>query len=351
MLWIRRLNALALIGLGLLPRLALGSPEDATVRFEWTAPAGCPDTAAVQQRIAGLQERGPSADIRVTATISALAHDQWRLDLELHHFDGKESRTIVADDCETLADTAALLVAAASDHESSTGDAASGELIDDAKSEREGDPREAATEAPSSADEAAPREREADVQARELGASSSRRLSRPRSRLRAAARSEGLAGYGVLPGGDFGAGLALGLSTQKARFELGANYLAPRTARYEAHPEVGGRFSFAAAVVRGCPVWHVRQFEFPVCFGLEAGAVFGTGVGVDRILKPRGAWTAASLRPAVVWAPSRWIAVALHVEGVVPFVRRSFAVADLGSLHRPTPVAVRGGASLEARFP
>ena len=93
--------------LGWLAALALsGAPEEGGLR--WRAPEGCPDAAAVAERIAAAGGRG---ELVVDGEVSRLGGDAWQLALSLSLDGEADTRVLKASDCQALADAAVVLIA------------------------------------------------------------------------------------------------------------------------------------------------------------------------------------------------------------------------------------------------
>jgi hypothetical protein len=80
----------------------------------WRAPPGCPTEAAVRDRVATLLAGAEvTAGAAVELTVETRADGRWRLHAVLHGPSGVGERTLDADTCDALAETAALLTAIA----------------------------------------------------------------------------------------------------------------------------------------------------------------------------------------------------------------------------------------------
>src|SRR5690606_28838230 len=102
---------------------------------------------------------------------------------------------------------------------------------------------------------------------------------------------------------------------------------------------------------RGCGVPHVGRVEFPICAGIEAGALRGAGTGTTP--NPGQAtlpWAAALVGHGLRWAVRERLALGLDVELLVPFVRGGFTIAG-AEVSRFAAAGLRGFAALELRLP
>jgi hypothetical protein len=90
---------------------ALGS-TDARARVVWEPTQGCPDAAEVDARVRERVGAIPP-DLSARATITSNAAGDFAMTVVLHDAESVSSRTLRADDCSTLADAFALLIAVA----------------------------------------------------------------------------------------------------------------------------------------------------------------------------------------------------------------------------------------------
>jgi hypothetical protein len=90
---------------------ALGS-TDVRARVVWDAPPACPDAAEVDARVRERVGTIPP-DLTARATITSNAAGDFAMTVVLHDAASVSNRTLRAEDCRTLADAFALLVAVA----------------------------------------------------------------------------------------------------------------------------------------------------------------------------------------------------------------------------------------------
>ncbi len=98
------------------------------------------------------------------------------------------------------------------------------------------------------------------------------------------------------------------------------------------------------------PVFTRGAFEFPILAGLEAGQLL---ISPRELLQPprqQRPWAGLVLAPGAAWVPRPWIAVAVRVATVVAFTRPQFAIEGVGSLHEAARVGIRATLGLEFRF-
>jgi hypothetical protein len=180
-------------------------------------------------------------------------------------------------------------------------------------------------------------------------------LRRPRPTI--GIRAQGGISLGDLP--DVGPLLRGALALQwwrptgpGVRIELEGAYVFRRTLRLDEQPDRGADLRAALATLRGCPVWrHVpSELEFPLCFGIEAGALIGRGVGYPSVSEAALAWLALDVSLGVTWNPVPHFALGLTAEPLVPLLRSRFRVEGEGVLWQPLPVGFRALGGFEVRF-
>jgi hypothetical protein len=327
------------------------SPAAEAVALTWEAPAACPDAAAVRRALAGYLGEGPSA--AAGAAVRAVARvisdgASLRLSLRTETASGVTTRETTSEDCAVLVDATAVIVAIAVDPTTvlGRGDAAPRPV-----------PVEPEPVEPEPAEPVVEVEPEplAEVEpivepVTDAEAASAEPAVEPRVRF--GMRVGGGIDVGVLPGLAGGLRLAGATFGPWWRAELRGDFWFPRTAILR--DGIGGRIGLWSVGARGCGVPAVARVgvEFPLCAGIEVGAMRGDPVG-DRVASPENAsqlWSAVDASAGLAWAPRRFIALVIQAELVVPLVRAGFRVGE-DELHRAGPVAGRGLVGIEARFP
>lgn len=320
----------------------LVAPERARVEFRWDAPAGCPGEAEVLaelERLLGgpLAERGGP---RLTAIARVRQEPGQGYDLRLWTVrdEGTLQRSLSNAECEAVAKAAALIAAMA---------------IDPSVLERMADGTEAAevaAEAKTVTEPEPPPEIEEKEEEKKEVASGERVEPRRRA-LRGAVRvGAGISG-GDLPGVGALVRLTAALVWPKARLELEASYGPVRKARYDDRQDRGVDLQLATATLRGCPVWRTRRVEFPLCGGVEVGAMYGRGVGYALTSEGRLLFASLQLTPMVLFAPHPRVALGVALEGAVHVARPRFVVEGVGEVYRAAPASGRALGVVELRFP
>jgi hypothetical protein len=342
----------------------LVSPAAEAVVLTWEAPAGCPEAAAVRRAIAGYLGGGPTAE--AGASVRAVARvtrggGRYRLALETQTASGVTVREATSEDCAVLVDATAVIVAIAVDPSTvlGRGDAAPKPV------EPEPEPSEPSEPVEPIEPELEPSEPAVDPEPTPLETVVEDGAPEPtpsEPRVRFGVRVSGGLDFGVLPGlagglrlaaAVFGGRSGVGRRFGRAwRAELRGDFWFPRTASVQ--EGIGGRVSLWSLGGRGCWVPGVARvgLEFPLCAGLESGAMHGEPVGA-RVASPTPSnrfWLAADGSAGLAWAPRRFIALVIQAELVVPLVRAGFRVGDV-PVHVTGPVAGRALLGLEARFP
>ncbi len=328
----------------------LVSPAAEAVVLTWEAPAGCPAAVAVRRAMGGYLGGGPSAEagaaVRAVAQVTR-SGGRYRLALRTETASGASTREITAEDCAVLVDATAVIVAIAVDPSTvlGRGDAAPKPVEPDPV-----EPEPAPVEP-----EPAPVEPEPEPEPIvPIVDDAAPELSPPSEpRVRFGVRVGGGVDFGVLPGLAGGLRLAGAAFGRAWRAELRGDFWFPRTAIVQ--DGIGGRVRLWSLGGRGCGVPRVERIglEFPLCAGLESGAMHGepVGEGVASPTPSRRFWLAADGSAGLAWAPRRFIALVVQAELVVPLVRAGFRVGDDVEVHRAGPVAGRALLGLEARFP
>lgn len=325
------------------------APAPTATRFEWIAPASCPDAAVVRAAI----EHYTGRTLDDTAALLRAAHaeveeessGEFGLRLQLEVGSGAPVLRLLHDrSCEVLAETAALMIAVTIDPTAITRAAP---LRDTAPTPKPEPPKPAP--APTPAPKPAP------ATSTTPSGPGPRRCDAGRSQLTARARAVAPdwrpcvaldahvgAQLGVLPKiiGP-GIAIAIGLTWPRLRVELGASHWFRRPARIAEDPPRGGDLQLTAGSLGACARLGRRAIEVPLCAGAELGALGGRGVGVEVPRTEQLLWLAGWAGPRLLWVVHPRLSVQAAADLVVPLARYRFEVAGLGVVHRVTPVAGR----------
>jgi hypothetical protein len=296
----------------------------------WDAPAACPETSEIRSKINALLGHGGSRrePVAARASVSA-AGTGFTAHIELRVSGGSESKVLHADDCATLADAYALIVAFVLDP--SAGQAGGTSV--------QSDPQPA-----SAAASQRPSSREPTRGARRLGA----------RRFVLGAAAVGALGVGQLPFPGLGAGARLNAG-RYVYGELGALYWPARDQSIST-PEgtAGAEVSLVTAESALCvPV--IRE-TLAVCLGMGAGSIRARGTGVAHPADDRSVWVSAGAAVTTVLPISGRFALRFRLALGAPFNRPRFVLNELGpeeetrTAFRPEPLFGTFSLEPELRF-
>lgn len=288
----------------------------APLSLTWEAPAGCPDAAAVTAAVEA-QLGLPIAEVpgRVEAYGRVRARPGGEFELELRIAKTAEVRTLKARDCQTLAAAAAFSLTLILDPS-----------LDPTVVEHEPEPGPAPSPSPP--------------------APSGSRPTVPDGLMRV----DGGIGLGILPGLGGTIGLIVGIERGLVRGELEGRYGWPRDDLLRGRADVGASVQAGTVAVRACGVPRVARLAFPLCGGLEGGALRADGFGLAPDRTTHRPLLSAQVSAALaVELGSRW-ALSLAAVGLVPILRPAVEVEGGGELHRVASVGVRALLGVEVRF-
>lgn len=302
------------MALDLVLRLAALAAEPAgesetfgAVELRWRAPAPCPTAAVLRERVERDRSEPIPVDLPLSVVVDAeiVPRDDGRATLRARTSSatGAVERTWIADDCETLADVAVVLVVSAIEETTPR------------------IPEPAPPPAPTPIGAAPP----------PIAAPPAEDVPK-RSRFVPAIGVRPSLGAEIhgLPRAGFAANLALILAWRYARLELSGLYATPRLT--EPSGDAGAVLQLATFAARGCGRLLTRWVELPMCAGLEIGAVFGRGVGVDDPRHDQVLWAAALLGPGLVIRAHPRLGVVIDGHVAFPLGRPSFELHPYGTV-------------------
>jgi hypothetical protein len=317
---IRRISALALA----LATLAVGYPAGAAgtgFRFAWTAPPGCPERAAVLDRVAELVGSMPRAedDLWFEADVTSLEGGRWRVVLRSGWPGSTAERRFESASCASIASATAFIISMSLDPAGVA---------------------ERATRAVSTS-------RERDEDARAERAPMSPPLAKEAAvHLAFGPRTTG--DVGSLPKASLGAGAAISLWQAWWLVAASGQAWLPRQTAGNVYG-AGGEIGLLTGELRGCAAIATSGARIDVCAGAEAGTSDGMGTGLAHPLRARGLWLAALgglvLRPAASGLLGAWIGV----DAGVPLAIPTYVIDGIGEVHRPWPVFARASMGVEFR--
>lgn len=318
------------LALGVVAVLGASGRGAAADELAWTAPAGCPDAAAVRARIDARLAPGIAVPaLRITVThrrggyVASIDPRGWSLATAM--------RTLTSTRCDELADAVAVIVARlAGEAAASAAGAASpdralavprrapGALLAFALPPRPPDPLAVSAHDPTSAGS---------------------------SRWGGGARALAVSGIGGVPHVGLGGELAGFVYRREAFLELalarwrhGTAYLAPGA---PGHVDVGLR----AVAVRGG--WASQTMPLRAWLGVELGEMTGRGVALVDPRNGSARWTAVAGGFGVAWAMARHVKLVGTIELAVPTARPRFQLGDGTMVYEPPWGSARSAFGIE----
>ncbi len=304
----------------------------------------------------------PGTGIRVAGKVVG-GEQTWQLELDVDGPYGAGHRTLRAGSCAELADAAALVIAIAINPE-----------LDLAAGGADPEPEVPKPEVPDLPERSAqpalqvpepPDEGPGEVTGEETGTlpeiSTQRQPpnQQPTSEppevandpIFGFARTGGGVGFGFLPSPAATLGATIGVGQTYWRAALGIDGWFPRETVSATNPAVGGSFSLWAVRLSGCGTPRLRRVVFPLCIGVNLGAMRGTGEGSLAVSQTASAiWSAGLGSAGLMWNFNRF---GLWLDGSVAigFVRPAFHTDQTPEVYRAGRIGgqLRGG--LEIRFP
>lgn len=335
----------------------LGFPE--TFVLSWRAPDPCPDHAWIEQRVRALLTGPPRGrDEAVLAGEVRRTPDGFALTLQSRYRESSRTFELAAPHCKELAESVALIIAISLEpglqerrsqvppapepaephvHPSGAIPAAPGPPAPEPKSA-------SGPELPPAAAPAGPGPGEARLQpARPTREGARRRRSFARLGAPGILLDVGLGTeWGLFSAPMLATSLRLGVHWRWLAVEARALYAAPR--RWGEGPE--GRVHGGLAGVAACFVPPLRPVTFPLCLGLDAGAVEAWTRGRTPPGRARGPWMGPRVAAAMVWMPQRVpVGLRLDLDLGIRMIWTDFSV-DGAELTRSFPLSVRASAGI-----
>jgi hypothetical protein len=306
------------------------------VDLTWSAPPGCPDEAqarAVVARLAGDPGRstdGPRVTVRVDVSPSVSGLWGARIAIEQGGDAAPHERRIEGSSCVEVADAAAVAIALA--------------LASPGPSPAASPPL--APPAP-----AAPPRVPAPPPVPALPGDVPDPPAQRGLAVHGGLRATGGFDFASLPAPAFGTVVSGVLVLGANRVEINGSAWLAQPVAATAQAMAGARLALYAAGVRYCRTFVESVVELAGCGGIEAGEMHGSSYGVTQPASGAAPWVAPGLGLDGRWGFSRHLALTAGLDGLVPLVRESFAIAGIGALYRPPPVTGRALLGLELRFP
>jgi hypothetical protein len=293
---------------------------------QWTAPASCPDDAAVEARIAAYVD----VEANVSPTIATVVERADGFEVELvSTIDGEtQRRTLAAPTCETLADAAAAVIAV---------------TIDPLATEP------AAQEIP-------PPEVAPDVAVQPPAINTTRGMTpepaiedESRRPLEIGLRTGGGYGSAIAPRGSGVLGVAVSIGRRPWTIEAEARLWTPRT--FEAADEsFGARVIMGTAMLVGCLRPPSQRVEVPLCLGVEAGRQNVAPRELDAPVTRGYPWVAPLVRAGLRFRLNDLMGLVLTGEAAVPVVRAAIQIEGFGELWQTQAVSGRALVAIDFRW-
>ena len=296
------------------PEPAVSAPAKAAVGMDlhWTAPAECPDEAAVRRDIEELAGRHLDAKgeggINVDANVVRQDAGRWDLELTLTRVGGEAaSRRVEGRTCVEVARALVSIVALALEPPAL--------------------PPPPPTPPPRPPPPPPP---------------VSPPLPPPPPVRRTAWSFFAIGGIddGALPHLAAGLGVGAGFVFGDNRFEVRTSAWLPRSAAQTTTS--GADISLYAIDARYCRTIVGTTVALAPCVGFEGGFTRSQGYGLKLNYGRTGAWAAPEIAAMLQWRIASHFALSIEADALAPLVRDDFRVANDAVLHRPSPIDGRG---------
>ena len=333
---------------------AAGAEPLDQLTLDWSAPPGCPDSAAVRSRVESLLGASVEAKLRHSILVRGRVvqgEQGARVDLGTSEEGVQGERTIEGATCEEVGSAAALVIALSIDpdavraHSPNVGVASfAPPPVDAAPGDAPPMPPTLATSPPASVPAPALTHPSETIPA---GTSNAMGLVDARAEL----------DVGALPHPSLGLGLGTGFATGRVRGELDVRYFLPRFAsapEQPGKPTRGADVSLLVATASGCYAVVPAPVEVDACAGVETGALAARGKEFDHATTELRPWLAAvgSLGLAVRALPP--FALRADLGFSVPFGRSPVGfrdnAGDFEEIYRPAAISGRAGIGLGFAF-
>lgn len=156
---------------------------------------------------------------------------------------------------------------------------------------------------------------------------------------------------GTLPSIDIGARLLLGVKTREWQLVLRAGGWLNRNSDYSAAPGTGVRLGLFDAELAACGIAvHKGAGSLQLCAGPRLYAFHASSYGVSSPASVTHVWSGGFGELAFLYRVVHGVVIRLGVQALVPFQRPRFAIADLGFVYQPHPIAERVSLGPEVEF-
>jgi hypothetical protein len=281
--------------------------------IEWEAPAPCPDTQALHERLRVLlgHESTSLGSVTEVRGVVARAGLDLRLTLELTEEGQRSSRMIVAQDCADLLEAAALAITLAA----------------------HGEPDPLATGAvPPGAEHSAaePTTRPSAVDALEATADPD---------LGGSVGAEAVLDFGALP--SPAPGVAVEASAHLGAWALGIGGTFLPTQRLGVGRSEHVEFGLLLAGLHACRKLLSGAWSISACVGFEAGQLSARGPEPAAARQVEDLWLAPGAGVGVSRELLGDLQLRLRAEPVMPLLRKQYAVNETEGVHAPAAIDLR----------
>lgn len=321
--------------------VALAAPSPSVgdeLKLQWSAPASCPQSAAVRaevdRNLARTEFGDEVRDVVIEGAIAAKG-DGWTLQVRAELPAGRVERTVEGPACEDLAQAAGLIIAVTLDP-----------LRVSQLTRSAPDPEPEPLPPP---DPETPPELELEPVRPPPPAIEPQPEPAPRRAFDV--RLGAVGEFGTLDALRGGGWLSIGLAWRWVRVDIAAQYVAPRRFRpFDGSPEAGVRVQQAGGAARGCVIPTQGALAFATCVGFEAGFMRGQGIGLETAQTNSAPWLAATLGPEISWVSSGHFGLWAAADATLHFVRPRWSVPELGAAAETRRVGFRLMLGPAARF-
>lgn len=297
--------------------LVLLASGTAAADVTWTAPAGCPDTAAVRAKIERRLDGRSLADLAIDVRVTRSGN---RLTATIEA--GVNERTLTAAKCSELADAVALIVA---------------QLAQAQRRVEVTVPIEVTALVP-------------PVARPELALRMPVAEERPQqpAAWTAGVRALALSGIGMTPEVGVGADVSAFVQRDTRFLEVGYAKWVPRPMQILASESGTVQFDLQLVAVRGG--WASTKMPLRGWIGLEVGQMHGEGPALRAPDSGVGRWVAISSGFGVGWPISPRTRLVGTFEVAVPIERAEFQFMDGSEVREPAPISARSALGVEVAW-
>jgi len=301
------------------------------IELEWEAPASCPRSDDIERDVRRLLGEAPIPDTlpAIVARVSVRQNPDGTFEVRVRTTSGGEEREreLRTETCDEARHLVAFLLAF---------------LIDPRAHERPRSEAPSTDNAPPAASSAAPvpdRPRAPPPPPRD------ERYPRWVASFLIAAE------VGILPAVSLGGELRTGLLFSSWSLEARAAAWVPRRAESSSVAGAGGEFTLFDAGILAClrsAPWEAPSIQ--VCAGPVLLWLRGEGYGVQSPERDEALFAGATAEGALLIAISQHLSLRPALGVLVPFSRPTFAIHDVGPIHRPSAASARASLGFEVSF-